>query len=450
MVSGDIDDNVLDSGTISVEHTLSDHKGTFIYLKSGAIQNQSYERKIWAYQNADFDKLNSLINDTNWNTLINNAIDIDQAEENFTSTLLKHVKQCIPEKTIIIRPKDKPWFDSALRKTIRQRNRARQKAHKTKNMLDLDKFKKLRNKVNNMKKIAMANYYNNIETSLIDASAKNSKLYWKLLKDIFKTKTKTEIPPLQESNDHGVARIIYNDTDKVEALNNYFVYVSSLLDNEPTLPDFRLLCNDILDNIVIGEQDIIDIISILPVNKAIGPDNISHKMLKATIFSIAYPLKLLFNRSLNDCSFPKCWKLANVLPLFKKGDPSVLSNYRPVSLLSCVGKIMERVVFKYVYNYFHSNRLFYKYQAGFLPGHSTVYQLLETYDSLAKAIDEGKHCCMIFCDLSKAFDRVWHKGLLFKLQSYGVGKNLLQWFESYMSFRTQRVLHKNTMSKIDV
>ena len=277
--------------------------------------------------------MNSLINDTNWNTLINNAIDIDQAEENFTSTLLKHVKQCIPEKTIIIRPKDKPWFDSALRKTIRQRNRARQKAHKTKNMLDLDKFKKLRNKVNNMKKIAMANYYNNIETSLINASAKNSKLYWKLLKDIFKTKTKTEIPPLQEINDHGVARIIYNNTDKVEALNNYFASISSLLDDEPTLPDFRLLCNDILDDIVIGEQDIIDIISILPVNKAIGPDNISHKMLKAAIFSIANPLKLLFNRSLNDCSFPKCWKLANVLPLFKKGDPSVLSNYRRAVLV---------------------------------------------------------------------------------------------------------------------
>jgi predicted lipase len=79
---------------------LSDHKGTFIYLKSGAIKNQSYEQKVWAYQNADtcIDKLNSLINDTNWNTLINNTIDIDQAEENFTSTLLKHVKQCIPEK----------------------------------------------------------------------------------------------------------------------------------------------------------------------------------------------------------------------------------------------------------------------------------------------------------------------------------------------------------------
>jgi hypothetical protein len=70
---------------------------------------------------------------------------------------------------------------------------------------------------------------------------------------------------------------------------------------------------------------------------------------------------------------------------------------------------------------------FFLYQAGFLPGHSTVYQLNETYDNISKSIDDGESCCMIFCDLSKAFDRVWHKGLLFKLQSYGINGDLLSW-----------------------
>ena len=85
---------------------------------------------------------------------------------------------------------------------------------------------------------------------------------------------------------------------------------------------------------------------------------------------------------------------------------------------------MERIVFKYLYNYFHINSLFYKYQAGFLPGHSTVYQLTETYYCILKTLDEGKLSCIVFCDLSKAFDRVWHKGLLFKLQTFGVIGNL--------------------------
>lgn len=98
--------------------------------------------------------------------------------------------------------------------------------------------------------------------------------------------------------------------------------------------------------------------------------------------------------------------MAHVLPLFKKEDPSLSCNYRPVSLLSCVSKIIERFVFKNVYNYFHSNNLFYKHQAGFYP-----VQLIETYHSIVKNIDEGKSCCIVFCDLSKAFDRVWHEGL---------------------------------------
>ena len=120
-------------------------------------------------------------------------------------------------------------------------------------------------------------------------------------------------------------------------------------------------------------------------------------MLKSCKESITKPLCLLFNKSLRLKVYPESWKLAHVLPLFKKDDPSVTSNYRPVSLLSCVSKIFERVVFKHVYNFFHTNNLFYKYQAGFLPGHSTVYQLLETYHTIVKSIDEGQYCCMFLC-----------------------------------------------------
>ena len=168
-----------------------------------------------------------------------------------------------------------------------------------------------------------------------------------------------------------------------------------------------------------------------------------HVSAKSTIVK---PLTLLFNRSLSENMFPSFWKIAHVIPLFKKDDPSLVSNYRPVSLLSCVSKIMERIIFKHVYNYFYSNGLFYRYQAGFLPGHSTVYQLLETYHNIVQSIDEGKSCCMIFCDLSKAFDRVWHNGLIFKLQTYGIFGNLLQWFNSYLSHRSQKDMYKDRLS----
>jgi hypothetical protein len=107
---------------------------------------------------------------------------------------MTYVRECMPEKFMIIRPQDKPWFDSGLRKAVKLRNRLRNKSLKSKNPFDVEKFRKARNKVNNMKKHAMLNYYNNLETQLSDDCINNSKLYWKLLKDtFFKTKS-TDIP----------------------------------------------------------------------------------------------------------------------------------------------------------------------------------------------------------------------------------------------------------------
>ena len=115
-------------------------------------------------------------------------------------------------------------------------------------------------------------------------------------------------------------------------LNKYFSSISNILTTGKVLPELYLQCDETL------EFEVTDIISVLPVNKAIGPDSISHKMLKATMFTICKPLCLLFNKSLLEQSFCNCWKMAHVLPLFKKEDPSLACNYRPVSLLSCVSK----------------------------------------------------------------------------------------------------------------
>ena len=107
---------------------------------------------------------------------------------------------------------------------------------------------------------------------------------------------------------------------------------------------------------------------------------------------------------------------------------------------------MERIVFKYVHNYFQTNNLIYKYQSGFLPGQSTVFQLIDIYNQICKAFDEHKSTCMVFCDISKAFDRVWHKGIIFKLRQFGVTGNILRWIQNYLSQRNQRVFIGNALS----
>ena len=110
--------------------------------------------------------------------------------------------------------------------------------------------------------------------------------------------------------------------------------------------------------------------------------------------------------------FPGVWKLANVILIFKKGDKSQPSNYRQVALLSCIGKLQERNM----YNFLMDSNLLYKYQSAFLLHHSTVFLLIYIFLNICQAFDNSMFSCIVFCDVSKAFDRVWHKGILFKLR----------------------------------
>ena len=112
-------------------------------------------------------------------------------------------------------------------------------------------------------------------------------------------------------------------------------------------------------------------------------------------------------------------------------DKSQPSNYRPVALLSCIGKLQERIVFKNLYNFLLDNILFYKYQSGFLPHHSAVFQLIDIFHNMCQAFDNNMFSCIVFCDVSKAFDSVWHKGILFKLRQNGIEGKLLEWLNSY-------------------
>ena len=116
------------------------------------------------------------------------------------------------------------------------------------------------------------------------------------------------------------------------------------------------------------------------------------------------------------------------------------SNFRPITLLSLVGKTMERCVQKRLYNYAIAHNLITPLQSGFIQGDSTTYQLLHTYHTFCEAVDSGKEIRVVFCDVSKAFDSVWHRGLLHKLKTIGCSEKVTQWIASYLSGRRQRVV----------
>ena len=135
-----------------------------------------------------------------------------------------------------------------------------------------------------------------------------------------------------------------------------------------------------------------------------------------------------------------------LFPYLKKEDKSQPSNYQQVALLSCIGKLQERIVFKNMYNFLLDNNLRYKYQSCFLPHHSTVFQLIDIFHNIFQAFDNNMSSCIVFCDVSKAFDVVWHKGLLFKLRQNDIEGILLEWLNSYVSQRKEKVGLKSCFS----
>ena len=194
-----------------------------------------------------------------------------------------------------------------------------------------------------------------------------------------------------------------------------------------------------IDFIEIHQQDIVDILKSLKLNKAVGLDNISHHILRNTAETISLPLLKLFQKCLQQSIFTSLWKKARVMPLYKKDDKHVPSNYRPIALLSTVGKVFERLLHKGLHNYMLDNNLLYKLQSGFLPNNCTVYQLLEIYHNVCVNREEKKNTCLVFCDISKAFDKVWHAGLLCKMKAYEIGGSLFALLENYLSDRQQCV-----------
>ena len=132
--------------------------------------------------------------------------------------------------------------------------------------------------------------------------------------------------------------------------------------------------------------------------------------------------------------------MANVIPIFKKDNRQSKENYRPVSLLSSLSKVCEKIVFIRLYNFLLEIHFLNPFQSGFRPGDSTVNQLVFIVHKIYEALEEGKEVRMVFLDISKAFDKVWHKGLLRRLESLGVRDPLLKWIKSYLSKRKQRVI----------
>ena len=421
----------------------NDHCTIVAKLLFRTPKSKSYTRKMWDFKNANFDKYRVALRAANFDECFSDTSDINIVTSLWTSKVLSAASASIKHKNVVIRPNDKPWYNGYLRRLCRKKGRLHKIAKCNRQEHDWARFVSARNEYfSELKRIKLE--YDQNKYNILAREKKSSKKWWSLIKKVQKSNETCEVmPPIEIDND-----ILTDDKDKAEAFNLFFSQASSIDDTNTQLPNIaRVLDDNFLVSIQISKQDIIDQLKAIDVSKSYGPDGISPIFLKESHFILVDSLHSLFNLSLNLGKVPCQWKQANVVPIHKKDLRSKMNNYRPVSLLSIVGKLMERIVFKYIYNFFKENFVITVFQSGFLPGCSTVTQLLEVYHQLCQAVDRGKEVRIVFLDISKAFDRVWHKGLIFKLKQAGIGGKLLDWFCDYLHERLQRVVINGQCSK---
>jgi hypothetical protein len=405
---------------------------------------KAYTRQMWNYKEANFD-FRSELDKTDWDSCFETD-DVDTAVETWTELFKNVANRCIPNKQATVRPEDKTWYNGYLRRLCRKQQRDHRMAKQNSNEFTWEAYRTSRNfyfqEVQRMK----IEHDQRLADDLANDLRANPKKWWSTAKETLGLNKKSTIPAMVSTDG-----TIHNDDEGKAALfNEYFTGVQTL-SSDPTvdnLPDQNLdETGPHLDNISATTKDVKDLLSILNVTKAYGPDNIGPKLLKEAAPSITASLVKLFNLSLSKGIFPSSWKLANVVPIYKKAEEFFAMNYRPISLLSTIAKVFERVVFKYLFNYFRDNFMISIWQSGFLPGTSTVTQLIEVYDQFCKAVSKGKDIRVVFLDISKAFDRVWHDGLIYKLKGHGIRGKLLSWLVSYLQDRQQRVIINGAKSE---
>ncbi|CAM5125508.1 unnamed protein product [Natator depressus] len=195
------------------------------------------------------------------------------------------------------------------------------------------------------------------------------------------------------------------------------------------------------------EKEVVrDYLEKLDEHKSMGPDVLHPRVLKELADVIAEPLAIIFKNSWRSREVPDNWKKANVVPIFKKGKKEDSGNYRPVSLTSVPGKIMEQVLKESILKHLEERKVIRNSQHGFTKGKSCLTNLIAFYDEITGSVDEGKAMDVLFLDFSKAFDTVSHSILASKLKKYGLDEWTIRWIESWLDCRAQWVVINGSMS----
>jgi hypothetical protein len=408
----------------------SDHCLVSFDLVAKTELNES-KRLQYQMHKADFKNMRQFLSEVNWTELLQNK-DTNGMWDAFHAILETALKRFVPVVSIS-RKNRCMWMTQKTHKAIKDRNKRWKKYILSKDYDDYMKYTQSRNKA--VKAVRKAKQ--KFERKLADKIKKEPRSFYAYVRS--RSHTKDKVGPLRDENEH----LIHEDKEIVDVLNSYFssVFTEERKENMPEIKKaFLGGKNQELSNIRFTEEMVSSKIKNLNNNKAPGDDCFTPLLLKEIKDTICQPLTEIFKSSLSEGVVPLAWRQANVTPIFKKGSRQAPGNYRPISLTSHIGKLMESLLKDSIVEHLKNHKLINDSQHGFTSRRSCLTNLLTFLEVLTDYVDKGFPVDVIYLDFQKAFDKVPHNRLIKKVKAHGITGNVADWIEAWLKDRQQRVV----------
>ena len=373
-------------------------------------------------------------------------ININQTYNDFVGKVTLVYESCFPFKDRIIKHNKKPWYNNSLKKMRRKKCALYKKFLNNPTLYRKEVYKKYKNKYMNAVKITKKRYF----SEKFNAMKGNINGTWKIINNILNKNKKRNATVNTEFKSNN--SVTSDGKDIADGFNEYFISVGKKLNdnlnpnNNSFISYLRKPNSKTMFLTPITEKEIIDIVLSFKNGKSPGYDSIDNGIMKKVIHVLCKPLCNIFNLCFQLGIVPADCKLSKVIPIYKSGPKDEFSNYRPISLLTCFSKILEKCINARLLKFLTKFHILYDKQFGFREKHSTLLAVIDFVLNLNEALEEKNTILGVFLDLKKAFDCIDHDILFYKLSFYGIRGTPLELLKSYISDRKQYTVFNSIKS----
>lgn len=410
----------------------SDHCGVAVTIISPPCRDRPHTRIFLQYDRADWSGLRLFFCETDWPSVLRGSV--DEVWRKWREVVLEGVSTFIPSKSVKLRPNSAPWFGLTCARARDKKLAAWKLWRRDPGPAALRSYRQACSDARRTYADARRTYFHSVALGLEGAPA-DPKQFWRAINAALGRLKGSSIPTLLHEG-----HVLTTSRAKAETLNRVFAAKAAIEDNGRQPPTLENVTEAELHHVNFESYEVYRLLQHLQVNKATGPDDISARVLRECAAELAPSLSQFFRMSLRAGRVPAGWKHGRITACHKGGPKDNPMNYRPISLLPIASKVMETIINQRLRHFLNTNGLLPDSQFGFRPNLSTLDMTVSLTQRWSDALDRGQEARVVSLDLSRAFDRVWHRGLIAKLTACGIGGCLHEWLADFLRDRSQTVV----------